>query len=193
MNKQEVRTFDTDELRVEDGDGSPRIIGYAAVFDSMSEPLGFGGFREIIRPGAFKQATKRGADIRALVDHDSAKVLGRTRAGTLKLQQDDRGLRMEIDPPDTTYARDLAESLRRGDVSGASFRFEAVKEEWSGTLEEPLRELKQVNISEVSVVTFPAYPDTEVAMRSLNEWKELQTVVPVRVLELKLQTLEAET
>jgi HK97 family phage prohead protease len=105
------------ELRATDN--GKTIAGYAAVFNDVAD-IG-GSFREIIAPGAFKDTL--GGDVRALVDHDSGRVIGRSTAGTLRLNEDDKGLKVEIDLPDTSDGRDLAVSLTRGDISGMSFGF----------------------------------------------------------------------
>src|SRR5262245_2558056 len=122
----ETRYLRSTELRAEGADGErPLIVGYAAVFESLSEDLG--GFRERIRPDAFTRSLQEGADVRALVDHDPSRVLGRNKAGTLRLRTDTRGLLVEIDPPNTTAGRDIVESIRRGDVDGMSFAFRTPK------------------------------------------------------------------
>ena len=111
-----------------------------------------------------------GIDLRALVDHDTAKPLGRLKAGTLRVETDAHGLRVEIDPPNTTYGHDIMESIRRGDVTGMSFAFRTMPdgERWDESVTPPLRTVTDMQVREVSVVTFPAYPQTEVAMRSLE-------------------------
>jgi hypothetical protein len=143
---------------------SRTIAGYAAVFNSETDIGGM--FREQIAPGAFKPSLS--ADVRALFDHDTAHVLGRTKAGTLRLREDDHGLAVEIDLPDTQTGRDLRESMARGDIDGMSFGFRVTKQEWDESGETPLRTIREVELFEVSVVTFPAYADTEVALRSLD-------------------------
>lgn len=157
----ERRAF-TAELRA-DGD-TPKLVGYAALFNVLSE-LMF-GFREIIRPGAFTRTLSEGADVRALWSHDPSFVLGRTTAGTLRLEEDERGLRFEIDPPNTQWARDLLESIRRGDVTQTSFAFRTVADKWSSHDGEPLRELLDVDLYDVSPVAYPAYKATTVAVRA---------------------------
>ena len=164
----ERRLLDLAELRVDGTADSRTIRGYAAVFDSMSLPLG--GFREVIRKGAFKK-TLREADVRALWNHDPNFVLGRKSARTLQMQEDEKGLMSRIFPPDTTWARDLMESITRGDVTQMSFGFRAVKDHWlpPGADGQPVRELLEVQLFDVSPVTFPAYPQTEVHVRAVMD------------------------
>ncbi|MBC7107023.1 MAG: HK97 family phage prohead protease, partial [Firmicutes bacterium] len=162
----ERRTVPFVEVRLEvpDGGGQPVIRGYAAVFDSPSEHLG--SFREIIRRGAFARSIKEG-DVRALWNHDSNYVLGRTKNGTLKLKEDIHGLAVEILPPDTQFARDFVESIRRGDVDQMSFGFRAVRDNWYTSDGETLRELVDVELYDVSPTAFPAYPQTSVTVRTV--------------------------
>jgi HK97 family phage prohead protease len=154
------------EVRAE----SRTIAGYAAVFNSETDIGGM--FREQIAPGAFKPSLS--ADVRALFDHDTSHVLGRTKAGTLRMAEDDHGLAVEIDLPDTQTGRDLRESMARGDIDGMSFGFRVTKQEWDESGEVPLRTIREVELFEVSVVTFPAYADTEVALRSLEDARKEQ-------------------
>jgi len=165
----EHRTFDLDQIEVERrADGQPPIIrGHAAVFNLLSESLGY-GFRERIQPGAFTK-TLQEADVRALFNHDSNLLLGRTKSGTLRVTEDAVGLAFEIDPPDTSYANDLLVSIERGDLDQASFAFSTVKDEMSTEGEETIRTLVEVQLYDVSPVTFPAYPQTDVSMRALLE------------------------
>lgn len=157
----ERRTIDT-ELRVDD---SGRIEGYAAVFEVWSETL-WGGFREMIHPGTFGR-TLQTADVRALFNHDANYVMGRNRAGTLQLAEDSRGLHFRVQPPETQWATDLILSVRRGDINQGSFQFDAVVDEWKSGAEFTERHLYDVNLYDVSLVTFPAYPQTAVSVRSL--------------------------
>lgn len=177
--KREIRAANI-ELRAEDR----KIVGYAAVFNS---PTDIGGlFREQIRPGAFKEAIERD-DVRALIDHDSTLVLGRNKAGTLRLQEDAHGLRIEIDPPDTQYARDLIVSMERGDITQMSFGFIARKQEWDDTQDPPLRTVLDVELFDVSVVTYPAYPDTSAALRSLEAIREQRSATQNIALRLRMK------
>lgn len=160
MDKLETRVLSTDSFEIrEDADGM-HLEGYAALFNSRSENLG--GFTETIRPGAFRASLKSRNDIKLLWNHDSSAVLGSTRAGTLTLTEDDRGLRVSAMLPNTTHGRDAKELISRGDVTGFSFGFsmpERGGDEWSADGSE--RVLKSVRLHEVSVgVAFPAYPET---------------------------------
>lgn len=147
--------------------------GYAAVFNSETDIGGY--WREVIAPGAFSGSLS--ADVRALIDHDSGRVIGRTTAGSLRLSEDDNGLAVEIDLPDTTDARDLSTLIERGDISGMSFGFEVTKQQWDESGEMPLRTIMAVNLFEVSVVAFPAYPDTTIGLRSLDALRAERTKV----------------
>ena len=178
-NDRERRALHGAELRAEPSEGAqPVIIGHAAVFDSLSEDLG--GFRERIAPGAFA-ATIAEDDIRALFNHSSDQVLGRNRAGTLRLAEDDTGLSVRIEPPDTNAARDVVTLIGRGDVSGMSISFRTLTDEWNIEDGEPVRTLRAVRLFDVSPVTFPAYAQTDVAVRSLEAFREtLKPPVPWR-------------
>lgn len=145
------------------------IAGYAAVFNSETDIGGY--FREIIKPGAFAESLAS-ADVRALVDHDSGRVIGRSKAGTLRLTEDERGLAVEIDLPDTTDGRDLSELVNRGDIDGMSFGFRVTHDEWDESVEPNLRTIHKIELHEVSAVTWPAYADTSLAMRSRDKAKD---------------------
>lgn len=151
-------------------DKGKTVAGYAAVFNQEAD-IG-GSFREIIAPGAFKGSLDN--DVRALVDHDTGRVIGRSKAGTLRMKEDKHGLAVEIDLPDTTDGRDLAHLLERGDISGMSFGFRVTHDEWDETKEIPTRTIRAVELFEVSAVAFPAYDGTELAMRSLERSREDQ-------------------
>ena len=148
-----------------DGARPGTMTGHAARFNTIAK---IGNFvQEQIKPGAFTRAIQHD-DVRALIDHNSSLILGRNRAGTLRLAEDDLGLRIEIDPPDTSYANDLLTSIRRGDVSQMSFGFRALKETWDDTQDPPLRTLEEVELFDVSPVTFPAYANTEISVRAFQ-------------------------
>lgn len=146
-------------------------VGFALRYNKLSQNLG--GFVERVAPGAVSKTIQE-ADIRALFNHSADMVLGRNKAGTLRLHDDPEGLRYEIDLPDTTLGRDLAVLLERGDVSGSSFGFRKIEDEWGETGEGfPLRTLKVIALRDVSPVTFPAYTDSDSALRSLAEARSL--------------------
>ena len=142
-----------------------QLAGYAAVFNSKSVDLG--GFVEILKPGAFAESLRSGDDVRALVDHDYAKILGRTQSGTLRLREDTTGLADEVDLPQTTYALDLLASVGRGDISGQSFGFKVLDDDWAyaadGTL---VRTVLRMKLFEVTFTSIPAYPGTSAGVRS---------------------------
>jgi HK97 family phage prohead protease len=163
-----TQTADVDlELRVGEGEQGRLLTGYAARYNTLSHDLG--GFRERILPGAFKASVGSAADIRSLIDHDSSKLLGRTAAGTLRLSEDAKGLKFEVDLPEgVSYAEDLRILVKRGDVRANSFGFrvppggDRFKEEGKTFV----RELLNVDLKEVSIVmSLPAYPGTSVQLR----------------------------
>ena len=170
MSRPEIerRAFGVD-MEIRSADDGQKIVGYAAVFDSYSEYIG--GFRERIAKGAFSRVL--GDDVRALFNHDSDIVLGRSKSGTLKLSEDETGLRVEISPPDTQAARDIMELLRRGDVDQMSFGFYTGRDTWAmddeGNVERTILEVK--SLFDVSIVTYPAYPDTSVALRGMEQFR----------------------
>lgn len=168
--KQERRTLHS-EFRVEQReDGKKLIRGHAAVFNSETD---LGWFRERIAPGAFSESIGKD-DVRALFNHDENFILGRNTAGTLTMREDERGLYVEIDPPDTQVGRDLVTSIERGDISQMSFGFQTIKDSWETeeNAAKDLRTLEKVKLWDVSPVTFPAYQETDVAVRSHDCWSQ---------------------
>ncbi|KSV79539.1 peptidase U35 [Sinorhizobium sp. GW3] len=166
MSEFEKRVAQQVELRADES-GTKTLTGYAAVFNSSTDIGGY--FTEQIAPGAFAETIK--GDVRCLFNHQSGNVLGRTKSGTLRLSEDSHGLRFEVDLPDTVLGKDVGTLVARGDISGCSFDFRAMKQSWDDTVDPPRRTLEKVEISEVSIVTFPAYADTTVGVRSLDEWR----------------------
>jgi uncharacterized protein len=165
----EQRTVNLGDVEVRADGDAPTIRGYAAVFNRMSQPLG--NFVERIQPGAF--ADSIAGDVRALWQHDTGRVLGRTKNGTLKLWEDERGLGFEVTPPDTADGRDALALIARGDVDQMSFGFSvpAGGDAWEDGEGMPVRTLRKVNLIEVSPVTFPAYLDTSAQiLRTAPEW-----------------------
>jgi HK97 family phage prohead protease len=138
-----------------------RLEGYAAVF---GEPASIGSFTETIRAGAFRASLVARGDVLALVDHDPSRLLARTASGSLRLSEDARGLRFEIDLPETQLGRDVLALAERGDLGGMSFGFHVKDEAWPARTR---RELRVVDLIEVSVVqAFPAYSQTSVSARA---------------------------
>jgi HK97 family phage prohead protease len=169
VNKVERRVkTDVDfELRVEatESDGM-RFTGYAAVFNSNSEPL---PFIERIMPGAFKRSLKSRNEVKLFKNHNMDEVLASTRSKTLRLSEDSKGLLAEATLPDTTAGRDLAVLMKRGDVHAMSFGFSVPSRGDSWSDDGMTRELKEIRLHEVSIVTgFPAYEATTASVRSLD-------------------------
>lgn len=191
----ERRAYSLDSLKIERSEKEPtRMVGHAAVFNQWADIGGF--FRERILPGAFARAIKEN-DVRALFNHDSNLILGRSKPGTLLLEEDDKGLAIQIFPADTTYARDLTISMDRGDVDQMSFGFRVVKDEWNYDAKIPERTLHQVELFDVSPVTFPAYPTTDVGLRMVEAYRKqhptggLTTVSAAAIVRGKKQLARA--
>jgi HK97 family phage prohead protease len=191
MDQLERRAFA--ECRIEPSeDNARKMTGYAVVFNSLSENLG--GFREIIKPEAVDRTLSEGLDVRALVDHDTGKIIGRTRAGTLTLRKRTKGLYIEVEAdPEISYASDILRAVKRGDVTGMSFGFRTITDNWRLEDEELVRDVLDMRISEVSIVTFPAYTatDVQVAQRSLAAFQQTMKRGGVEWRRKQLRTLMA--
>jgi HK97 family phage prohead protease len=178
MNRNRERRFTGNcELRAIAPEAGVRakIAGHAAVFNSLSEELW--GFRERIVPGAFAPALGK-SDIRALLNHDPNFVLGRTKNGTLRVHEDETGLAVEIDPPETAWADDLLVSIGRGDISQMSFAFRVGEESWETVDGANIRTILSFDeVFDVSPVTYPAYPETDVSLREGLNPAELDAAV----------------
>lgn len=196
-NGVEHRYFKIDGIKVEkraDATESLLIKGHAAVFNQMTDTNDYWGFVEKINPGAFAKTIQDG-DARALWNHNSDYVLGRKSAGTLRLFEDSIGLAIEVDPPATTWASDLMISMQRGDIKEMSFGFIVKDTLWEEINGQWVRTLLEVELIEVSPVTFPAYTGTDVSARTLEELRTVQSAkverpVPASVL---LSLLDLET
>lgn len=181
MDNMERRTF-TSELRVvspQVGKKNPTIKGYAAKFNTLSSPMPIvrdgkkiGTFREQLLPGCFAAALGT-SDVRCLINHDPNLILGRGSANTLRMVEDEIGLRFENDPPDTTYSKDIQASMQRGDINQCSFGFN-VAEGGDSYVKDPnvaggyIRSIRVIEkLFDVSPVTYPAYDDTNCAVRSI--------------------------
>jgi len=168
--KREIRTFQVGAFSVEtreDGTKGRTIKGHAAVFNVVDGP---DWFREKIEPGAFKDSIGQD-DVRALFNHDPNIVLGRNKAGTLALVEDDVGLSMTIDVPDTTAGNDLIKSIERGDINQASFAFETIDASWDTIDGDEVRTIRKVKLFDVSPVTYPFYEATDISLRQAA-WEE---------------------
>ncbi len=154
------------ELRAEgDGESGRTTKGYACLFDNVTSIGGY--WQERFAKGAFSKSLGE-RDVVALHSHDDGRPMGRMSRDTLRVTEDDKGLGFENDLPDTQDGRDLATSIDRGDIEGMSFRFRALKEEWDETQDPPMRTVIEAELFEITYTAFPAYPDTEVGMRSLE-------------------------
>lgn len=169
----------------EAGEGAaPELVGYASVFNSESVISDwFSDWREEVSPGAFKKTIREG-DIRALFNHDPNIVLGRNKAGTLELREDEHGLHTVIRPPDNEWGRPVMDAVRRGDVSGMSITFQVIKQQMEyppkGTEGMPKRTIKEARLMDVSPVTFPAFEQTEIAARAEAIGKAIEEDVLLR-------------
>lgn len=180
----ERRTIAYSNLEVRAENDGKTLVGYAAVWDSPSE---FMGFTEFVKRGAFTKTLNDGADVRLLIDHDGV-PLARTKSGTMALEEDERGLRVEaeLDPMNPDAAR-IMSAMKRGDLSQMSFAFRTIKDSWNG--DRTVRELREVQLFDVSVVTFPAYEQTVAELRRKQEAATVQTTsgVLLRKNQIALQ------
>jgi HK97 family phage prohead protease len=159
--------FQAEFRSIDDGKGGLRkITGKPAVYNVMSEDLG--GFREIIKPGAFSKTLKE-RNVKSLWNHDPNYVLGSVKSGTMTIADEADGLTFEVSPPDSGWARDMMMSIDRGDVDQMSFGFRTIEDDWEILTVDGedivIRMLLAAELFEVSPVTFPAYPDTSVSLR----------------------------
>lgn len=161
-----------------------KLIGYAAKFGSETK---IGDFIEVVRPGAFRASLADGRNIIALADHDRRALLGSTAGGTLELREDAMGLAFELALPDTSVGRDIAVLVERRDIQGCSFGFSVPEggDTWTQRDGQTVRELRNVNLAEITVTATPAYVDTDLAMRSRpgqSFWEHRQCFVDLDAL-----------
>lgn len=165
----ERRVYNQTAVRAEEGDDDEesRIEGEAAVFDEPTVIRGlFGKFKEVVRDTFFDETLARGWDVRALFNHDPDHILGRVNNDTLELRKTDDALEYTNFPPETNFAGDLVETIKRGDIPGNSFSFEVFDDNWTEDDEGiPMRELLSGRTYDVGPVTFPAYSATSVSAR----------------------------
>jgi len=182
--------FNEFEIRSTTGDDSDYMSfrGYAAVFNSPSQPL---PFTEMVMPGAFKKSLRSRNNVRMYLNHDSSMLLATTRAGTLRLEEDSKGLLVDADLPPTTVGRDLSILMQRGDVDSMSFGFSVPRGGDKFSEDGSTRELREVRLYEVSVVTgFPAYEATSASVRSLDKLAQ-RTALDADKLAEAITVLEA--
>lgn len=171
MSKEiQTREIKVNDLQIRELEDGRRVIEGMIPYNSRSEWM---GFFEYIEPTAFNKTLADGADVRALWNHDTTKLLGRVKNGSLRLSSDDAGLHIECDLPKTTYAEDVYNLIREGYNNGLSFGFTTIKDKW-GTEEIEGRQVEvchliEVRLYEVSFcVSFPAYEGTDSEARSIR-------------------------
>ncbi|EAE4472178.1 TPA: HK97 family phage prohead protease [Listeria monocytogenes] len=188
MDDMETRSLESVENASENS-----IAGYALKFNSLSSDLG--GYREIISPNALKGVDL--SDVRALINHDRNQCIGRTKAGTLNLEIDSVGLAFNCILPETTFARDLRENIKAGNISQCSFKFRvpengvAWKRDKNGDYVRTIEKFSE--IEEISIVTIPAYEDTSVAVATRELEKEKNYRKQLEIIKVELDLIELTT
>lgn len=181
--EKEFRFLPEAQLRFQSSttEAPSKFIGYAAVFNALSRPIG--NMKEIIRPGAFKESLASKQQVRATLDHRTDLTLGLNTSGTLRLNEDNRGLAFSVDMPDTSYSRDLSQLVQRGDVFGCSFGFWSdPKKFWTEKTRGlyrrednlTIREYHAIDLFDISIVYEPTWLQTEVSTRSWQDWNKEQ-------------------
>ncbi|MDL2418099.1 HK97 family phage prohead protease [Bacillus tropicus] len=174
MDQTEKRELLSSEIEIREIEGGLRTItGYAVKWEMKSVTMGYWRrFKEQFKRGAFTDSLTQDDQL-ALWSHDYSQVLGRTKNGTLRLFEDEIGLRFELDLADTTLGDDTYKTIKRGDVDGVSFGFQMVKEEWDESDPDNIvRSVTKAKLVEISPVAFPAYPDSQVSARSHDPYKQ---------------------
>lgn len=194
-NKQkEIRKFIATDLetRTEENSNEKIISGYINKFNTRSQYM---GFYEEVAKGAFDKTLADGHNIYAMYNHNSDMILGSTRSGSLKLNVDNIGLHFELRiNPNISYANDIAELIKAGDLEGCSFGFWVIDDEWTYTEDKvDLRIIKEIELIEVTITPFPAYLDSEASCRSFElHNKEVEKAKELRELEKEIELLEIE-
>ena len=166
--EKEIRTFEVKDLELRQEGESNKVVGYASVFNTLSNDLG--NFREIIAPGAFDG--RLDDDVRLMVNHEGL-PLARTTNGTMRLSTDDTGLKYEAEIANTSTGRDILELLKDGTVNQSSFAFTVEDDSWEVSEGINVRTINKVSrLYDTSIVTYPAYNQASVALRSLEAWKK---------------------
>lgn len=193
---KEIRVLTTTiEVRTDEEGETKGLTGYAAKFNEESKPLRdwWGDeFVEVIAPGAFKNSLENNT-IKALYNHNPDYVLGSTKSGTLRLEEDEIGLRFDLDLPNTQIANDLYEGVKRGDIDGVSFGFRVKEDKWTEVKMDDgwktIRTLREIDLIEISPTAFPAYEQTEVDCRSLAKIKEKRRKEEIENLLLEIDLI----
>lgn len=194
MDKQkEIRKIIANDLetRTEENSNEKIISGYINKFNTRSQYM---GFYEEVSEGAFNRTLADGHNIYAMYNHDSNMILGSTRSGSLKLNVDNIGLHFELRiNPNISYANDLYELVKNGDIEGCSFGMFVLDDEWTYTEDKiDLRTIKEVELIECTITPFPAYLDSEASCRSFElHSKEIEEIKKKKELKRKLE-LELE-
>ncbi len=166
-HNKEIRTFDVQNLELREVGDKKTVVGYASVFNTLSNDM---GFRELISPGAFDGRLKD--DVRFLINHEGL-PLARTTNDTLRLSTDKTGLRYEADVADTSMGRDLMELMKNGTINQSSFAFTVDDDSWEVKDGVNVRTINKVSrLYDVSAVTYPAYEEASVGLRSMEAWKK---------------------
>lgn len=192
MNPEIERRFFESMVECRQTEGKELIMGYGAIFNIKSALI-WGMFEEKIAPGAFDKADL--SDIRGLINHQANLILGRTKSGTCRVFIDERGLRYEITPPETSYCKDLIVSMKRGDINQSSFAFTIDEDgdEWDDTVEPWQRTITKIKrVYDVSPVTFAAYPDASagIGKRDLTQKERELYGLSIRTTEKLLEIAE---
>ena len=188
-----IRCFKLAEARVDESDGKARITGLAVPYNSPSEDLG--GFREIFKPGAFRDSLAGKDDIFADVEHNGTRKLGRRSAGSLAFKESREGVRVEITPPDTTVGRDTIEEVRQGLLDGMSICFTNAEDSYKGKGDSIVREINKATLRAVTLTSYPAYRQTAgtVTIRSLDEYRQgIEAEEVAKVKEEEQRAKESE-
>jgi len=187
LPEMELRTILTEDIEYREDDDKPVVGGYVVRWEKLSEEMF--GFREKVSKGAFLKSL---SEMRVLSfwNHNSDMVLGNTENGSLVLQEDERGLKFELTLPETSVGKDARALIKRGDVKGMSFGFRTLREQWDESdPKKVVRTLLEVRLYEVSPTPMPAYPQSSVAARSIedvrNSYEEYHTEKVLRETKLR--------
>lgn len=187
----EFRAADPGDTQPGESAGN-RLVGHAHTFGRVAQ---IRGEFERVHPNAFNRALTEGQDVVLVVNHDGL-PLGRTSAGTLRLGVDERGLTIDNDLPDTTLARDVRELMRRGDLRSMSFGFIPTADTYDEVDGRQIRTITDLDLFDVSIVTSPAYTDTDVSLRSMDSYPLPEPALaptapqlPVRLIRAKARLL----